>query len=112
MLRKSNSSVEILTLCFFVSLFCLASFSLAQRQELQLAEPDRFDDDDDGGNGTVSNASSIAKPKDGTFAAIIDRALEKEFTENEQNEGLFLLFFLPLILLRLGFRFQIHESKA
>ncbi|TYH66283.1 hypothetical protein ES332_D06G111900v1 [Gossypium tomentosum] len=87
MLRKSNSSVEILTFCFFVSLFCLASFSLAQRQqEQQLAEPDRFDDDDEGGNGTVSNASSIAKPKDGTFAAIIDRALEKEFTENEQNE--------------------------
>ncbi|KHG09747.1 K(+) efflux antiporter 6 -like protein [Gossypium arboreum] len=86
MLRKSNSSLEILTFCFFVSLFCLASFSLAQRQQEQLAEPDRFDDDDDGGNGTVSNASSIAKPKDGTFAAIIDRALEKEFTENEQNE--------------------------
>ncbi|KAH1056787.1 hypothetical protein J1N35_034852 [Gossypium stocksii] len=87
MLKKSNSSVETLTFCFFVSLFCLASFSLAQRQqEQQLAEPDRFDDDDDGGNGTVSNASSIAKPKDGTFAAIIDRALEKEFTENEQNE--------------------------
>ncbi|TYH12962.1 hypothetical protein ES288_A06G107000v1 [Gossypium darwinii] len=86
MLRKSNSSLEILTFCFFVSLFCLASFSLAQRQQEQLAESDRFDDDDDGGNGTVSNASSIAKPKDGTFAAIIDRALEKEFTENEQNE--------------------------
>ncbi|KAG4195051.1 hypothetical protein ERO13_A06G089000v2 [Gossypium hirsutum] len=86
MLRKSNSSLEILTFCFFVSLFCLASFSVAQRQQEQLAESDRFDDDDDGGNGTVSNASSIAKPKDGTFAAIIDRALEKEFTENEQNE--------------------------
>ena len=80
MLRTSDSSYKLITF-FFVALFCLASFSLAQQQ---LAESDRFDD---GENATVLNASSITKPKDGTFAAIIDRALEKEFTENEQNEG-------------------------
>ncbi|XP_021276605.1 K(+) efflux antiporter 6 isoform X1 [Herrania umbratica] len=83
MLRRSvssSSSYELITFLVF-TLFCLASFSLSQQQ--QLIESDRFDDDV---NATVSNASSITKPKDGTFAAIIDRALEKEFTENEQNE--------------------------
>ena len=80
MLRRSDSSFDLITF-FFVTLFCLASFSLAQQQ---LTESDRFDDE---ANATVSNVSSITKPKDGTFAAIIDRALEKEFTENEQNEG-------------------------
>ncbi|KAK6273877.1 hypothetical protein POUND7_010960 [Theobroma cacao] len=82
MLRRSvsSSSYELIAF-FFFTLFCLASFSLAQQQ--QLIESDRLDDDS---NATVSNASSITKPKDGTFAAIIDRALEKEFTENEQNE--------------------------
>ncbi|XVF35348.1 hypothetical protein REPUB_Repub18cG0137900 [Reevesia pubescens] len=84
MLRRSDSSsisFDLIITFFFVSLFCLASFSLAQQQ--QFAELDRFDD---GANASVSNASSIIKPKDGTFAAIIDRALEKEFPENEQNE--------------------------
>ncbi|KAK8976133.1 hypothetical protein V6N11_007627 [Hibiscus sabdariffa] len=81
MLRKSNSSCELVITFFLVATSCLASFSLAQ-QELRLAESDRLD----AGNGTVSNVSSVAKPKDGSFAAIIDRALEKEFNENEQNE--------------------------
>ncbi|OMO66925.1 Cation/H+ exchanger [Corchorus capsularis] len=82
MLRRSASSQFIAVFFFFVffALFCLASFSLAQPQ---LTESDRFDDD---GDAAASNASSTTKPKDGTFAAIIDRALEKEFTENEQNE--------------------------
>ncbi|KAE8658069.1 K(+) efflux antiporter 4 [Hibiscus syriacus] len=89
MLRKSNCSYELITTFFFVATFCLASFSLAQ-QQLQLSESDRFDADADAdagaGNGTVSNVSSVTKPKEGSFAAIIDRALEKEFNENEQNE--------------------------
>lgn len=39
-------------------------------------------------NGTAaeSNATS-AKPKEDSFADMIDRALEKEFPENDQNEG-------------------------
>ncbi|KFK25438.1 hypothetical protein AALP_AA8G115200 [Arabis alpina] len=32
------------------------------------------------------NDSSIVKPKEGSFADIIDRALEKEFNESDQNE--------------------------
>ncbi|KAK8505282.1 hypothetical protein V6N13_045724 [Hibiscus sabdariffa] len=84
MLRKSSSSYELITAFFFVAAFCLISFSLAQQPQLRLSESDRFDAD--AGNGTVSNVSSVAKPKEGSFAAIIDRALEKEFNENEQNE--------------------------
>ncbi|KAF3562386.1 hypothetical protein DY000_02019211, partial [Brassica cretica] len=33
------------------------------------------------------NASSLGKPKEGSFADIIDRALEKEFNESDQTEG-------------------------
>ncbi|GMJ07629.1 ARABIDOPSIS THALIANA K+ EFFLUX ANTIPORTER 6, K+ efflux antiporter 6 [Hibiscus trionum] len=84
MLRKSSSSYELITAFFFVATFCLTSFSLAQQPQLRLSESDRFEAD--AGNGTVSNVSSVAKPKEGSFAAIIDRALEKEFNENEQNE--------------------------
>ncbi|KAK8602473.1 hypothetical protein V6N13_057898 [Hibiscus sabdariffa] len=84
MLRKSSSSYELITAFFFVATFCLISFSLAQQPQLRLSESDRFDAD--AGNGTVSNVSSVTKPKEGSFAAIIDRALEKEFNENEQNE--------------------------
>ncbi|KAE8665268.1 K(+) efflux antiporter 4 [Hibiscus syriacus] len=80
LIRSNSSSYELIITFFFVATFCLASFSLAQ--QLQLAESDRFD----AGNDTFSNVSSATKPKDGTFAAIIDRALEKEFNENEQNE--------------------------
>ncbi|XP_039017040.1 K(+) efflux antiporter 6-like isoform X2 [Hibiscus syriacus] len=85
MLGKSNSSYELITIFFFVATFCLASFSLAQHQ-VQLSESDRFDADADAGNGTFSNVSSVTKPMEGSFAAIIDRALEKEFDENEKNE--------------------------
>ncbi|XP_039057535.1 K(+) efflux antiporter 4-like [Hibiscus syriacus] len=81
LIRSNSSSYELIVTSFIVTAFCLASFSLT-RQQLQLAEPDRFD----AGNDTVSNVSSATKPKDGTFAAIIDRALEKEFNEKEQNE--------------------------
>ncbi|KAL4296490.1 hypothetical protein GQ457_12G021100 [Hibiscus cannabinus] len=84
MLRRSSSSYELITAFFSVAAFCLISFSLAQQPQLRLSESDRFDAD--AGNGTVSNVSSVAKPKEGSFAAIIDRALEKEFNENEQNE--------------------------
>ncbi|KAF2535798.1 hypothetical protein F2Q68_00022906 [Brassica cretica] len=36
---------------------------------------------------TYLNASSLGKPKEGSFADIIDRALEKEFNESDQTEG-------------------------
>ena len=37
-------------------------------------------------NLTASNVS-LSKPKEGTFADMIDKALENEFKENDQNEG-------------------------
>lgn len=38
-------------------------------------------------NATESNVS-LSKPKEGSFADMIDKALENEFKENDQNEGL------------------------
>jgi len=37
-------------------------------------------------NATESNVS-LSRPREGSFADMIDRALEHEFTENDQNEG-------------------------
>lgn len=52
-------------------------------------------------NGTELSGNAT-KPKEDTFADMIDRALEKEFTENEdQNEGLLDLKFLCCFLLSL-----------
>ena len=45
-------------------------------------------------NSTESNVS-LSKPREGSFAEMIDRALENEFTENEQNEGS-RIFFSPI----------------
>ncbi|XP_031284603.1 K(+) efflux antiporter 6 [Pistacia vera] len=58
--------------------FCFASISLATK----LTDLDQFPLTDL--NATVSN---ISVPKPDSFADIIDRALEKEFTENEQIEA-------------------------
>lgn len=38
-------------------------------------------------NATESNVS-VSRPKEGSFADMIDKALENEFKENDQNEGL------------------------
>ena len=37
-------------------------------------------------NATESNVS-VSRPKEGSFADMIDKALENEFKENDQNEG-------------------------
>lgn len=37
-------------------------------------------------NVTESNVTE-SRPREGSFADMIDRALEHEFTENDQNEG-------------------------
>lgn len=39
-------------------------------------------------NVTAIGNASLARSKDDSFATMIDRALEREFPENEQNEGL------------------------
>lgn len=60
-----------------MSLLCFIPLSLA----LELADSaDRHD-------GIVSNNTTSSKPKEGSFADIIDKALEKEFTENDQTEA-------------------------
>jgi hypothetical protein len=67
-------------LIFF--LFCFASLSLAD----ELTDSDRLEFT---ANASISN-TSLPKPKEGgSFADMIDKALEKEFTENDQNEGSF-----------------------
>ncbi|XP_073262451.1 K(+) efflux antiporter 6 isoform X2 [Populus alba] len=61
-------------------LFCFASLSLAD----ELNESDRLEYT---ANTSFSN-TSLSKPREGSsFADIIDKALEKEFTENDQNEA-------------------------
>jgi hypothetical protein len=67
-------------LIFF--LFCFASLSLAD----ELTDSDRLEFT---ANASISN-TSLPKPNEGgSFADMIDKALEKEFTENDQNEGSF-----------------------
>lgn len=47
----------------------------------------------DGGDVNATSGGNQTRPKEDTFADMIDRALEKEFPENEdQNEGLFIFF--------------------
>ncbi|KAG6770540.1 hypothetical protein POTOM_026225 [Populus tomentosa] len=68
----------ICKLIFF--LFCFASLSLAD----ELTDSDRLEFT---ANASISN-TSLPKPKEGgSFADMIDKALEKEFTENDQNEA-------------------------
>ncbi|KAL0728266.1 hypothetical protein Bca4012_024359 [Brassica carinata] len=52
-----------------------------------LSDPDLLEEETVGNSSVASlNASSIVKPKEGSFADIIDRALEKEFNESDQTE--------------------------
>ncbi|CAA2959087.1 K(+) efflux antiporter 4-like isoform X1 [Olea europaea subsp. europaea] len=72
----SRSSAALILL--FVALVALPA-SLAESEDSKLL------DDRDAGNVTASNMTAA---KEDTFADIIDRALEKEFTENEdQNKA-------------------------
>ncbi|KAG8375661.1 hypothetical protein BUALT_Bualt10G0123500 [Buddleja alternifolia] len=80
--QMSRSSAAVILL--FVSLVATTA-SFGASEDLKLVE-----------NGTVSAAKSTGvesngnntRPKEDTFADMIDRALEKEFTENEdQNEA-------------------------
>ncbi|KAF9662323.1 hypothetical protein SADUNF_Sadunf18G0041000 [Salix dunnii] len=68
-------------LCKLISfLFCFASFSLAD----ELTKSDRLEFT---ANNSVVN-SFFSKPREGSsFADIIDKDLEKEFTESDQNEA-------------------------
>ena len=59
-------------------------------------------------NATESNVS-LSKPKEGSFADMIDKALENEFKENDQNEGYLDPFLLSLSLS--AFRFELNKLK-
>lgn len=67
-------------------------------------------------NATESNVS-LSRPREGSFADIIDRALEHEFTENDQNEGtgFWILGFSALavqfFLFAFHFRFRYWETE-
>ncbi|KAJ7966443.1 K(+) efflux antiporter [Quillaja saponaria] len=72
-----NHLMFISTLFVLFHAFSLPSLSLALRP----TEVDQLDL-----NSTESNVS-LSRPKEDSFADIIDRALEHEFTENDQNEA-------------------------
>lgn len=90
--------MRLLTLLLICSFFFPFAYSAESDNETDSAVVTREI------NGTVveSNATS-AKPKEDSFADMIDRALEKEFPDNDQNEGsldlhcsTFLQFFVEL----------------
>lgn len=72
--------LPVMLAVFFHSLLLLPHSSLAIRP----TESDRIEL----ANATESSSNaSLSRPREGTFADMIDRALEHEFTENDQNEG-------------------------
>ncbi|KAF6175324.1 hypothetical protein GIB67_021829 [Kingdonia uniflora] len=83
---RSCSSRFHLSLVLLICLACISSpsFSLSTESD-QLGESNVTTE-----SGRRSN-SSDPKSKEDSFADMIDRALEKEFPENEQNGGLELL---------------------
>ncbi|KAG4953676.1 hypothetical protein JHK87_039270 [Glycine soja] len=71
--------LPVMLAVFFNSLLLLPRSSLAIRP----TESDRIEL----ANATESSSNvSLSRPREGTFADMIDRALEHEFTENDQNE--------------------------
>ncbi|XP_062021957.1 K(+) efflux antiporter 6 isoform X3 [Rosa rugosa] len=81
MLRRSRFAILISTLLLLSSDLLLS---------LSLAVADPLADDSDplplNLNATESNVS-LSKPKEGSFADMIDKALENEFKENDQNQA-------------------------
>ncbi|KHN37024.1 K(+) efflux antiporter 6 [Glycine soja] len=72
--------LPVMLAVFFHSLLLLPHSSLAIRP----TESDRIEL----ANATESSSNaSLSRPREGTFADMIDRALEHEFTENDQNEA-------------------------
>ncbi|KAG4965075.1 hypothetical protein JHK85_040050 [Glycine max] len=72
--------LPVMLAVFFNSLLLLPRSSLAIRP----TESDRIEL----ANATESSSNvSLSRPREGTFADMIDRALEHEFTENDQNEA-------------------------
>lgn len=82
---RSGSSRSFLSF----ELAALLLLSLFLCFSLSLSDPALSEEETVANSSVASslNASSIVKPKEGSFADIIDRALEKEFNESDQTEG-------------------------
>ncbi|XP_020973003.1 K(+) efflux antiporter 4, partial [Arachis ipaensis] len=76
-----HSILNILLLCDLL-LFCPSFFSLVAAESE--SEPELLLR---GANATATGNASLARSGEDSFANMIDRALEREFPENEQNEG-------------------------
>lgn len=81
--RRSFLSFELALLSLFLC-FSIASPRALPDSDLNLLEETVGNSSSD---SAYLNASSLGKPKEGSFADIIDRALEKEFNESDQTEG-------------------------
>lgn len=80
--RSSRSFLSFeLAALLLLSLFLCFSFSLS--------DPNLLEEETVANSSVASSfdASFIVKPKEVSFADIIDRALEKEFNESDQAEG-------------------------
>ncbi|CAN7035681.1 unnamed protein product [Brassica oleracea var. botrytis] len=80
--RRSFISFELALLSLFLCL-SIASPRALPDSDLNLLEETVGNSSSD---AAYLNASSLGKPKEGSFADIIDRALEKEFNESDQTE--------------------------
>ena len=69
-----------------LSLSLLLCFALLSSTSLADSDSDSDRLDLDHSNSSESNVS-LSKPKEGSFAHMIDQALANEFPENDQPEG-------------------------
>lgn len=83
MLRRSSSSSPVVLFTILIPTLLLLSSDLLLSLSLADSDPLLLLLD---ANATESNVS-LSKPKEGSFADMIDKALENEFKENDQNEG-------------------------
>ncbi|XP_059639968.1 K(+) efflux antiporter 6 [Cornus florida] len=84
-MRRRRSSLELHPSSFSILAFAFLSLVLIPSLSFSLlvtTESDQFDVI----NATESNNVNRSKAREDSFAGMIDRALEKEFTESDQNE--------------------------
>lgn len=89
--RRSSSRLQSLFLKFStISAITLLLLCLALAFAFALPELDQLLSGGSNGtrNGTEFSSGPRSRPKEDSFADMIDRALEKEFTENDKDEGL------------------------
>lgn len=78
----SPATLNLLILCDI--LLCLSTFSFSLLAADNKSEPELLLA---GRNETSVVNASLARSGDDSLANMIDRALEREFPDNEQNEG-------------------------